>query len=396
VAEIPFHSWGARQAEDALPNPLPDPGSVIVQASAGNAHSLFLTSTGRVYSCGFNDYGQLGREDVPPDGYAGNLGVIPGLGDVALVSAGNTFSLFVLANGEAWSCGSNDYGQLGRAAAPGEDSATNLGKIPGLSGIVSAAAGGVGGNWNSHSLFVASDGTAWSCGLNDSGQLGRAVESGTEDEPNLAAVPGLPFVTAAAAGETHSLFLASDGRVFSCGGDIPALGRGEDDSDLEGDDGTVNLGLAATGATAVAAGQNVSMIRLANGQIHSCGENTWYQLGRATGEVYQSYFGLCGSGASMAAGRQFSGLVTGGKGYTFGRNSYGQLGRAAPDGYYDTPNTGYTLGGGLTGMAAGQYHALFWNSSGNAYSCGAQCLGRPGVTAPGNPQESTNLGVVVF
>ena len=32
----------------------------IVMTAAGDAHSLFLTDLGEVYSCGFNEYGELG------------------------------------------------------------------------------------------------------------------------------------------------------------------------------------------------------------------------------------------------------------------------------------------------------------------------------------------------
>jgi alpha-tubulin suppressor-like RCC1 family protein len=38
----------------------------VVDASGGGKHSLFLTNEGQVYSVGANDYGQLGYESLNP------------------------------------------------------------------------------------------------------------------------------------------------------------------------------------------------------------------------------------------------------------------------------------------------------------------------------------------
>lgn len=42
----------------------PNDASTVTQISCGRFHTLFLTSTGKVYSCGNNDDGQLGH-DLP-------------------------------------------------------------------------------------------------------------------------------------------------------------------------------------------------------------------------------------------------------------------------------------------------------------------------------------------
>lgn len=38
------------------------PNSCVSQVSCGRHHTLFLTASGKVYSCGSNDNGQLGHE----------------------------------------------------------------------------------------------------------------------------------------------------------------------------------------------------------------------------------------------------------------------------------------------------------------------------------------------
>jgi alpha-tubulin suppressor-like RCC1 family protein len=42
----------------------PDKDTKITGFKAGNNHSLFLDSNGDVYSCGLNDLGQLGIENI--------------------------------------------------------------------------------------------------------------------------------------------------------------------------------------------------------------------------------------------------------------------------------------------------------------------------------------------
>ena len=47
---------------------LPDDCARLVQVSAGHAHTLLLSHTGRVYACGLNDRGQCGIEPLDGDG----------------------------------------------------------------------------------------------------------------------------------------------------------------------------------------------------------------------------------------------------------------------------------------------------------------------------------------
>ena len=75
-------------------------------------------------------------------------------------------------------------------------------QVSGLTNIVAVSAG------ESHSLAVKADGTAWSWGRNATGQL---ADGTTTDRNTPAQVPNLTGVSAVSAGSTHSLFLGTTG-----------------------------------------------------------------------------------------------------------------------------------------------------------------------------------------
>ena len=121
----------------ALPgwDPLVEP---IVQIDAGHAHSLAVTSGGRLFSWGSNEFAQLGRGPVVSlDSRTANRAHEPaqvrisnaadGGGEslpVRLVAAGGYHSLLITWSGEVWSFGSNSHGQLARPVLLAEQATT--------------------------------------------------------------------------------------------------------------------------------------------------------------------------------------------------------------------------------------------------------------------------------
>ena len=71
-------------------------------------------------------------------------------------------SFFLDVEGSVWSCGSNDHGQLGLGDTT---SKVKAGKVEGLPAIKSIAGGAY------HSLFLDFEGSVWSCGYNGHGEL---------------------------------------------------------------------------------------------------------------------------------------------------------------------------------------------------------------------------------
>lgn len=75
-------------------------------------HSIAVLADGRLFAVGKNDHGQLGtgdtgtRKEYVPISF-------PGKASVAKISMGRSHTMFLLSSGELWACGSNSFGQLG-------------------------------------------------------------------------------------------------------------------------------------------------------------------------------------------------------------------------------------------------------------------------------------------
>lgn len=108
------------------------------------------------------------------------------------------------------SCGQNEVGQLGFNDDVAEKTRPALVVNSSVVKVVDVSAGGM------HSLYLTSNGEVWSFGCNDEGALGRDTsEDGSEYEAQTVNLPG--ECIRITAGDSHSAFLLKDGRVYACG-----------------------------------------------------------------------------------------------------------------------------------------------------------------------------------
>jgi hypothetical protein len=127
---------------------------------------------------------------------------------VTAIAAGNNHSLYIKNDGSLWAMGGNDYGQLGSPnVSSGFGNGTNR-PVMIVPGDVTAIALG-----ESHSLFLKSNGSLWAMGWNLNGQLG----DGTLNNTNLPEQIVTGGVTTISAGTAHSLFLLADGSLWGMG-----------------------------------------------------------------------------------------------------------------------------------------------------------------------------------
>jgi alpha-tubulin suppressor-like RCC1 family protein len=357
--------------------------------AAGESFSLVLGATGTSMGFGNNRYGQLANTMNNNSDTANPVPSGIGPSGMIAVATGDNYGVGLTSQGEVWTFGNNFYGQLGRAA----NLSTNVPnpvstRIDGFNHVTAVSAG------HFHTLALRSDGTVWGFGTNISGVLGSAIDVGAVSTTPVQ-IPGLSNVIAIAAGFTHSLVLRADGKVLAFG----ANQYGEVGKPANSDANptpTVVGGLS--GVTAIAAGAFFSLALRGDGTVWGFGLNSLGQLGTTTnsGTSTPNPTPLQAdvlSGIIAISGHGFHGLALKGGGtgtvFAWGKNQWGQLGKAANLVANPTP-TQVTLPGttGATGIAAGNQHSLVLRSDGKLTAFGQNEAGQLGMTANANPNPT--------
>ena len=201
---------------------LPGASGPVTRIAAGEGFNLAATATGQLYAFGDNQYGQLGNttnnEKMEPNPTP-TLVTLPGAtGPVSELAAGAGFSLALTTTGQLYSFGFNLYDQLGIPEHEGSEEPTptpTLVTLPGATGAVTdIAAGGY------HTLALTSTNQLYAFGFNRYGQLGNPFRLGTQ-EPNLPTLVTLPGasgrIAQIAAGVVQSLVVTSAGQLYAFG-----------------------------------------------------------------------------------------------------------------------------------------------------------------------------------
>jgi alpha-tubulin suppressor-like RCC1 family protein len=189
---------------------------------------------------------------------------------------------------------------------------------------VAASAGG-----ERHTVIAKIDGTLWGAGAADNGRLGNGSASGNVQ--TAVQVSGFTGAVAVAAGREHTLVLKSDGSVWAYGkNDVGQLGDGSTT-----DRTTPVQVVGLTGISAIAAGRDSSYALQSDGAgsgfVWSWGANTYGQLGDGSTLTRLTPTRVPGLdtaiGISAGAGGHFAlARLTTGQIAAWGRNASSQLG----------------------------------------------------------------------
>jgi alpha-tubulin suppressor-like RCC1 family protein len=284
---------------------------------------------------------------------------------VTNIAAGNgaNHSLFITSDGSLWTMGQNQYGQLG----DGSYNNTNRPQQIVVGGVTAIAGSG-------HSLFIKTNGSLWGMGWNLEGQLGDGHPLTSPpyglDVPEQILAGG---VTAVSAGGQHSLILKTNGSLWAMGFNLfGQLGDGTTASSV-----SLPEQIVASNVVAIAAGGNHSLFLKTDGSLWAMGQNNNGQLGDGTLTNTNQPEEIVTNGVTaIAAGNAYSlFLKTDGSLWGMGYNLQGDLGDGT---YIKTNRPEEVITSGVLAISAGFEHSLLIKSDTGLWGMGAASTGQLG------------------
>ena len=174
----------------------------VIMAAGGESHSIALKNDGTVWGWGANGSGQAGNGEVG-DNQLNPVQVIALTGyleGITAIAVGTSYWLnqggHTLArknDGTVWAWGYGLSGQLGDGAGISRSIPVQMADASDPTGYLTGVTAVGAGDY--HSIIVKSDGTVWTCGNNDYGQIGDGTN---EERFTPVPVSGLTNVTAVA------------------------------------------------------------------------------------------------------------------------------------------------------------------------------------------------------
>jgi len=303
--------------------------------SCGQQYTAAIKTDGTLWTWGYGSYGRLGnasttRASTPVTTFAGGTNWKQVNCSSSTTSAfkidGRLYTAAIKTDGTLWTWGFGGNGQLGNATA-GYSS---------ISTPVTTFAGGT--NWkqvstgNQHTAAIKTNGTLWTWGRNNSGQLGNATAGYSSISTPVTTFAGGTNWKQVSGGASHTAAIKTDGTLWTWGfGGNGQLGNAS----------TTN---ASTPVTTFAGGTNWKQVSSGSlytaaiktdGTLWTWGYGSYGRLGNATA----GYSSISTPVTTFAGGtnwkqvnvgfRHMAAVKTDGTLWTWGYNSSGQLGNAA-------------------------------------------------------------------
>ena len=187
--------------------------SNISKISAGYYHSLFQNTAGEIYACGKNDHGALGL------GHFNNVQIIPTLIpnqplNIVQFVCGCDTSLFLDSSGNVYSVGFNFYGCLGLGHTDDQNVLNQIPNIPPIHAISSV---------RDTCMLIDFEGNVWGFGDNTNGMLALGELKAKTVPTKSNYLENIQQISCGPCG-SHFLVKDSNNKIFALGFDKHNLG----------------------------------------------------------------------------------------------------------------------------------------------------------------------------
>ena len=177
----------------------------IKSVYCGNDYTFILENDGTSWGCGKNDYGQLGLGDT--NHRTTFTQVTTNANDIKEIYCGYDYTLILKNDGTLWSCGRNTDGQLGLGDTNSRTIFTQI--TTNADDVKEIYCGG------DHTFILKNDGTLWSCGNNQFGQLG--LGDTTNRTIFTQVTTNADDIKQVYCGSAYTFILKNDGTLWGCG-----------------------------------------------------------------------------------------------------------------------------------------------------------------------------------
>ena len=175
--------------------------------------TVALKTDGTLWAWGENDYGQLGQGNITKYSSPVQIGALTTWSSLFQSSFLSCFA--IKTDGTLWSWGLNNYGQLGLGDTTSRSSPVQVGALTTWSSIAAS--------WYSI-VALKTDGTLWSWGYNDYGQLGLGDTTSRSSPVQVGALTSWSKI---AGGHRHCVAIKTDGTLWAWGDNrFGPLGQG--------------------------------------------------------------------------------------------------------------------------------------------------------------------------
>ena len=331
--------------------------------ASADKSSAIIRSDGVLLTIGANNYGQLGLGDTvdryTPRRVGSDTNWSKIVGNIWRATSNRVQDYYIAlkTNGTLWSWGRNDYGQLGLGDTTQRNSPVQIGVVTTWSKIASGSA-------TSHA--IRSDGTLWGWGYNGDGRIGDGTTIQRNSPVQIGSDTNWSSVEGGAA---HVILLKSNGTLWASGANSTgALGLG----DTTARTSPTQVG-SATNWSKIACGYLHTLAIKTDGTLWAWGQggNGALGLGDTTQRNSPVQVGVATNWSKVFCSEYSSfAIKTDGTLWAWGYNDYWMLG----DGTSTQRNSPVQIGTDTdwSEVGGGRFHTLASKTDGTLYALGGE------------------------